>query len=210
MKIRKLTYNEKDQAVKVLAAAFKEYPVMRYILKDSKSDYPEHLEALVGFFCETRLTRNWPLMGVYSGQNLVAVAGINEPIFKPWPEVLHEIYNRLEKVIGENAIQRMEAYEKVAGKYEPEITHYYLGIIGVLPGHQGKGYAKFLIEKLIEVSESDSNSHGISLSTEKKENIPIYEHFGFKVIGDADIEELHTWCMYRAYHITSTKMEKLE
>ena len=198
MNIRRLTYNEKNNAVNVLASAFQEYPVMRYILKDSNTNYQGHLEALVGFFCETRLTRDYPLLGVYSGQELVAVAGINEPIFKSWPEALHDVYNRLGQVIGKDAIQRLEAYEKQAGKYEPEITHYYLGIIGVLPGHQGKGYAKFLIENLIEVSESDPNSNGISLSTEKKENIPIYEHFGFNVTGEADIEELHTWCMFRA------------
>lgn len=197
MKIQRLTYNEKNNAVEVLASAFHEYPVMRYILKDSDTNYPEHLEALVGFFCETRLTRDWPLLGVYSGQDLAAIAGINEPIFKPWPEALHDVYNQLGQVIGKGAIQRMEAYDSQAGRYEPKIAHYYLGIIGVLPGHQGKGYAKFLIEKIIEVSESDPNSNGISLSTEKKENIPIYEHFGFNVTGEADIEELHTWCMFR-------------
>jgi len=207
MKIRRLTYNEKHPAVEVLASAFQEYPVMRYILKDSNTNYPGHIEALVDFFCETRLTRDWPLLGVYSGQDLVAVAGINEPIFKPWPEALHDVYNRLGKVIGKDAIQRMEAYERQASKYEPEITHYYLGIIGVLPDHQGKGYAKFLIERLIEMSESDPNSNGISLSTEKKENIPIYKHFGFNVMGDSDIEELHTWCMYRADKNSNTSIK---
>ena len=169
MKIERLTYNEKQHAIEVLASAFQDYPVMRYILKDSRFDYDKHLKELVGFFCETRLTRNWPLLGLYSEKVLVAVAGINEPISKPWPETLHRKYERLERVIGDEAIRRMEAYESQSDALEPDFPHYFLGIIGVLPGQQRKGHARLLIEKLIEMSCSDPDSKGICLNTEKKE-----------------------------------------
>ena len=92
----------------------------------------------------------------------------------------------------------MEAYESQSIALEPGFPHYFLGIIGVLPGRQGKGHARFLIEKLIEMSESDLDSKGISLNTEKKENVPFYEHLGFEIMGEADVGELHTWCMYKA------------
>ena len=99
MKIKRLTRQDKTQAVELLAAAFWDYPVMRYVLQDSGDDYLKHLKALVGFFCETRLTRGWPLLGILEKGKLVAVAGINEPLNLQWPAELHYEFNQLRTII---------------------------------------------------------------------------------------------------------------
>ena len=48
----------------VLCAAFAQYPVMRYILRDSADRYDEDLRQLVACFCEPRWARSIPIYGV--------------------------------------------------------------------------------------------------------------------------------------------------
>ncbi len=197
MDIVRLTRSDKSKAVDVLAAAFWDYPVMRYILKDSGEQYENHLRALVGFFCETRLTRDWPLLGIQAGDEIAAIAGIDEPIPKPWPEELHEVFQQLGDIIGSKAMDRMELYETESAKQAPQTPHYFLGIIAVHPNYQKQGLARRLIERLAAMSKSHADSTGICLNTEDSGNVRFYKHVGFEIIDEADIGDIHTWCMFR-------------
>ncbi len=173
---------------------------MRYVLKDAGQDFPNRLEALLGFFLETRFSRGWPVMAYADNSKLVAIAGINEPEELPWPESLKQTFENLSNHIGSDAIKRLVDFEDKCAEFEPKEAHYFLGIIGVLPDYQGKGLAKLLIRDLIEESINDPRSNGVCLTTENPDNVPIYKHLGFQVINEADIEDLHTWCMYRPDH----------
>jgi GNAT superfamily N-acetyltransferase len=196
LKVEKLNRTNKEEAVSVLASSFYEYPVMRYVLKSEGEKYDRDLKALMGFFCESRLTRNFPLIGSRESGKLVAAAGINEPEFKPRSLELNKVYSDLTNTIGDEAIDRLESYEKKAnpGLDEP---HYFLGIIGVLQTHQGKGYAKKIIEEVHQMSETHLTSKGICLCTEDPPNVPLYEHIGYKVISEVDVEDIHSWAMFR-------------
>jgi GNAT superfamily N-acetyltransferase len=197
MKVKNITYAEKDEAVAVLASAFYNYPLMRYVLKASGKSYKQHLDALIDFFCETRLTRNWPLLGLMEKGKIVAVAGINEPIDKPWPQKLHDIYRELQLTIGEESFARLENYENLSSVNEPEEPHYFLGIIGVLPSFHGQDFAKCLINELQKMSLKNIVSTGICLHTEDSNNVQIYEHLGFRIIGKMKIDDVQNWCMFR-------------
>ena len=95
MIVEKLNRSDKEEAVRVLASAFYDYPVMRYVLKSTGEKYESDLKALMGFFCESRLTREFPLLGIRNDSNLVAAAGINEPEYKPRSPELNNIFSDL-------------------------------------------------------------------------------------------------------------------
>jgi len=196
--IERLSRVHKAEAVEVLAEAFHDYPVMRFVLKDAGAAYEERLRALVGFFCELRLTRDYPLIGVREHGALVAVAGINDPEAGPWPPALQNVWTAAGEVIGAAALERLERFETTAAALEPGDPHYYLGIIGVRPGLQGRGFARILIDELVGMSRAHPRSTGIALTTEQRGNVSIYRRFGFEVVGEADIDEVHTWVMFRA------------
>ena len=92
----------------------------------------------------------------------------------------------------------------VALKFLPEelittpetLEHHFLGMIGILPTYQGKGYSKHLMNAVKEIALANPESTGICLSTELAENVPMYERFGYRVISEADVGELHFWCMF--------------
>jgi GNAT superfamily N-acetyltransferase len=196
MRIEKLSRANKEEVVAVLCQAFHDYPVMRFVLKSSGNNYDKDLTALVGFFCESRLVRNWPVLGIRDEHgSLIGAALANDAVRHPLP-LPEEPLQQLRKSIGEEAYERLLAYEDQSSKGEPDSIHHFLGMIGIVPHHQGKGYAKHLMNAVKDIAISNPESTGICLSTELPDNVPIYKRFGYRVISEADVGELHTWCMF--------------
>ena len=88
-----------------------------------------------------------------------------------------------------------EIIVKLRAKYTKKESHWYLAIIGVDPNYQGKGFASILLKYLI----STSDSYPIYLETFVEKNVPIYEHFNFKVVEIATVPDANIpiWAMLR-------------
>ena len=196
MKIEQITADQRDEAVGVLCAAFYDYPVMRYTLKDDdEASYDDRLLALIGFFADARFMRGNPVLGIRDDGKLAAVLLANRPEAIPWPPDLVTVYSELKESLGDAAWSRLEAFEEATSSFEPEAVHHYIGMVGVLPEYQGKGYGTVLMREVEAMARAHAESIGICLSTETPENVPYYEHLGYEVIGEADVEDLHTWYM---------------
>ena len=87
--------------------------------------------------------------------------------------------------------------KEACGRLEPEEPHYSLGMVGVRHEHHGCGYGRLLLDAVHVLSDTDPESHGVALSTETRENLDLYRHFGYEVIGEAHIDDLTTWALYR-------------
>lgn len=185
------------EVVAVLCAAFVDYPVMRFVLRDAGPDYERRLESLVGYFTDQRFARGYPVLGVRSSARLVAAANVNPPGTVPAPPELIERYRRLKTELGEGAIARFDAFAAACAPFEPAEPHYYLGMIGVLPECRGHGHARRLLEALHALSARDESSTGVALTTESPDNLPLYERFGYGILGSAKVEELTTWTLFR-------------
>jgi len=194
MTVEKLTREEKPEIVSVLVAAFYNYPVMRFILRNSP-DYEIHLKAIMEFYSEARLSKMRPVLGVRADDSLVAVALVDVSSLKPWFELKTELV-RLKTTIGEEAYSRLELYETKTAGAEPAYPHHFLGMLAVRPEHRGKGYSRMLLEEVRRLSITDPESSGICLTTEDPENVRLYQHFGYQVVSETDIEDLHSWCMF--------------
>jgi ribosomal protein S18 acetylase RimI-like enzyme len=196
--IYQIDFDEKEQAVEVLTAAFYNYPVMRYFLEKEELAYGSKLRSMVAFFCEVRLWKGLPPLVIRDKAGApVAAALINPPVMKPTPPQLRRALRELREQIGSEAMDRIDAYEGTCERMEPEAPHYYLGMIGVLPGCQGKGYARMLLDYLHETADKEPGTAGVCLNTENPNNVPLYRRFGYEVIGETDVGPLHTWCMFR-------------
>ena len=69
--------------------------------------------------------------------------------------------------------------------------------LAVDPGHQHHGLADLLMEEVIDYAQKHKML--ISLETHNPENVPIYEHFGFKTYGIVEKHHfgLKQYCMIR-------------
>ena len=195
MKVERLSREHKDQILEILMEAFRNYPVMKFVLGEGSPQYQKNLKELIGFYCELRLMRNWPLLGIRAADKLVAIALVNDPVETPLP-LPKNLLDQLRMNIGESAYERLELYEKISAEGEPKFPHHFLGMIGAHPDHQGKGYAAALLREVNRMSAQDLKSAGVCLSTEEPGNVQIYQHFGYRVISEADVGEMHSWCMF--------------
>jgi GNAT superfamily N-acetyltransferase len=198
MKPERLTQGDAGEAIDVLCAAFADYPVMRYVLADAGTRYDDRMRDLFGFFCNKRLARNWPVLGVRVDGQLAAVALISEPGGAPPPPELEALRAELAASIGDEALARLERYEEESDVDAPQEPHHFLGVLGVRPGNQGRGLARILLDELARMCAAHPESTGVCLNTEDADNVPLYEHMGYRVLGRRTIDSLETWCMFRA------------
>lgn len=193
-RVERLVQEARDAVVDVLCHAFRDYPVMSFVL-GSQAGHEDRLRALIGFFADVRFAMDWPVLGVRVGDRLVAAALVNEPHDRTFLERFRDGLERVEKELGEASFQRLKQFEKAAERNEPKEPHYFVGMLGVLPEEQGNGYARLLLEEVRDMSRRAGCS-GVALSTEDPANLPFYEHIGFSVLGSARVEDMPTWSMW--------------
>jgi ribosomal protein S18 acetylase RimI-like enzyme len=102
--------------------------------------------------------------------------------------------------MGWASFSRMMTFMEFSEKEHKAATssdHYYLMTVGVVPERQGQGVGKKLMTRALEIV--DANKVQCYLETQNKNNIPIYQKFGFEVVSDKEIPTggLHNWGMLR-------------
>jgi len=70
------------------------------------------------------------------------------------------------------------------GSYHPKEPHWHLTMIGVDPLEQQKGYGSALLE--VGLAPCDEAHETAYLESTNPRNIPLYERFGFEVVGTID------------------------
>ncbi len=179
--------------MEVLSEAFADYPVMRYVLSDAGSEYDARLELLVGVFVDLRLMRGSPVLGIRLGGSLAAVALVDEPSPSPLETSPLDADAPVWSTLGQQAYRRMMAFEHESAHLEPEVPHYFVGMIGVLAEHRGQGFASQLLAEVRRMSAQDPGSAAVSLSTERESNLAFYGRLGYRITGETQVGNLHTW-----------------
>ena len=180
----------------VLDAAFADYPVMRYVLGDT-GDYAGRLRTLIGFFQGARVLRDDAIFGILDGQELVGVALCSLPD-RVAPPALDQLRERTWAVLGADARARYDdcvrAWEQV-GVAKPNV---HVNMLAVPPRHQGRGFARALLERVHAMSRERGDSRGVTLTTESERNVALYQHLGYEVVGRRTIAAgIETWGFWR-------------
>lgn len=186
-----------DEVIQVLSEAFSDYEAMRYLLGGPDRSYSSRLRTLVSYFAESRVAAGSPILGVDVGRphQLVATA-LFDPPQRPPKSAIED----LTKSLGPQVTQRLRHFETALAPLEPEFDFYYLGMIGVANGHRGKGYARLIINQIIEASAKDPDSDGVLLTTEHEAHLTYYASIGFETLGEAITQDggLRSWTLFRA------------
>jgi ribosomal protein S18 acetylase RimI-like enzyme len=195
--VARLPSSRADDAVAVLCDAFPDYPVMRYVL-GREGDYGRRLRTLNDFFVTARFLRNEPVLGIHDRDGkLTGVALVSYPD-RLAPDTLAALRDRLWAGLGAAERQRYEALGMASTKFVLPVPHIHLNMIGVRRSHQGRGLARKLLDAVHSLSAADDHSSGVSLNTETPQNVPLYQHFGYRLVGHAKVgDELETWAFYR-------------
>ena len=186
-----------DEVVGVLSRAFVASPLVRFLAGEDVTADDPRMREWWRFSCAVRTHLDWPLLGIKSGDRLVAVMGLSLPGEPQWPSSLRDAYQRLLDVLGPASAARLDEYGPAAESHRITEPHHYLGFIGVEPTEQGRGHSRPLMEEALRISEADPQSIGIGLDTDTESNVELYEHFGYRVTEVLDVLGQPVWCMFR-------------
>ena len=82
------------------------------------------------------------------------------------------------------------------GHFHPTEPHWYLGMLGVAPGEQGRGHGSALLRAGLE--RCDRDGLPAYLESGEPRNRALYERHGFEVIGEVQIADSPSvWPMFR-------------
>jgi GNAT superfamily N-acetyltransferase len=199
-----LAFDDVAEIVSVLSDAFHDYPVMRHILGPDAPElgapYDVRLHRLVQLFVSNRAYRNEPMFGVRDEAGaLVGAAVMSLPVAKDPPPVFIARREFIWAELGVAARARYDAYAAAANFFATAPPHHHLNMIGVRQSHQGLGLGRVLLAAVHTLAGADEGSAGVSLTTERAENVAVYEHFGYVVQGHTRVAAgLETWGMFRA------------
>jgi hypothetical protein len=194
--------DDPEEVVDVLTEAFRDYPVMRFVLGPERDDYAGDLRKLVRFFVMNRVLRDEYLFGVRGDLGLEAVATTSRlgtpPAGPGTAAALDELKRRAWADLGADAGERYAAFSAACAPFVPSQPHLHVNMLGVRDRVRRTGRARMLLDHVHAFSRDDPRSAGVSLSTEVPENVLLYEHVGYVVVGHAIVSpELETWALYR-------------
>jgi GNAT superfamily N-acetyltransferase len=94
-------------------------------------------------------------------------------------------------------MKRDEDFIKSLRRKLAPTPHLYLAVLGVAPEFQGKGYASRLLRPVLK--KLDAEKMPCYLETSVEEYVPLYRHFGFKVVHETEMPGSGSpmWAMLR-------------
>jgi len=109
---------------------------------------------------------------------------------------------RLLRMAGLSAIRRMYRASLFGYQLRKRLLpgpHWYLGLLAVAPERQGEGHAGALLRPVLELARRQRLP--CYLETNKQANVPIYEHFGFRIAEQVEVPRTGVlqWCMVRDF-----------
>ena len=183
----------------MLCDAFRQYPVMAYVLGAGAAGYGNpQLHRLVDFFARNRLLRGEPMLGIHDGPRLVAVALLSNPTVTVNTDALANLRASVWQELGDAALVRYQAYGDACRGFDVEVPRIHVNMIGVRQSHRGSGLGRRLMEEVDRLALEDLQCEGITLTTENAANVAFYEHLGFRITGNVIIADgLESWGFFR-------------
>jgi ribosomal protein S18 acetylase RimI-like enzyme len=195
--VEKLTTEDAAWASEILEQAFQTDPMLNFIYGDTINAPGKlnwffrvtfRLGALYGD-CLSTVEKDGVLMMLPPDQTKMTLGKMYKSGFLAAPFKM-----------GRASFSRMMTFMDFAEKEHKAATsfdHYYIMTVGVLPERQGIGIGKKLMTEALKIV--DANNMPCYLETQNKNNVPIYQKFGFEVVSAKEIPTggLHNWGMLR-------------
>jgi GNAT superfamily N-acetyltransferase len=189
--------SRQHEVVELFAAAFEHDPLFEYICRNAAPRYSRRLRCVLRCFGGVTLAAGSSRIGIVREDQLLCVAEVQSPGATGGALLARAWMLRLLATAGPRAALRAREFFRAASAARPEAPHCDLRAIAVLPSAQGQGLAGELLRAVHEWSERHPSATGVALDTENAANLPLYEHFGYRVIGTFRVGPVTAWAMFR-------------
>lgn len=167
----------KNQVVDVITLAFSADPAVRWMYPNSQQyleSFPNFVRLFGGKAFETG--------SAYYVEGFAAASLWLPPGVSPDENALMTLFKNT--VHCDIRDELFYVFEEM-GNYHPTEPHWYLPLIGTDPAQQGKGYGSMLMSRAL--SRCDRDNMPAYLESSNPKNIPLYERFGFELLGTIQV-----------------------
>lgn len=164
-------------AMGVITLAFSTDPVARWMYPDP-SEYLRHFPEFIRAFAGQSFEKGT----AYLAPNAAGAALWLGPGIEPEAEPLINLFS--ESTSSEVQRDLFPIFEQM-GEYHPAYPHWYLPMIGVDTHMQGGGVGASLMTHALAYCDADGSTAYLESSNPR--NIPLYERFGFEVVGEIKV-----------------------
>ncbi len=165
---------DRERSIATLVTAFTTDPLIRWMLPEP-AQYLTYFSQVLGFFAGGAFEHG----SAYRTDDFMAAALWLPPGVQPDEASLGEL---MQTAVAENLQEEVFALLEQVGSSHPETEHWYLPAIGVDATCQGLGYGSALLAHSLEAC--DKAHQAAYLESTNPRNVPLYERFGFEVIGE--------------------------
>ena len=195
--VRALDGSRYEEAVELLANAFASAPVMETLYGLHGRNKLLRSRQLFRLFLSFQGELGQPILYVEEGDRLAGVALLYEPTCHLSKLQLGWMALRLLPICGLRATWRFWQLVRLEEQQVPDTPQYYLSFLAVGPECQGKGYGRLLLDAVRDRSESDRLSQGVFLETDEPSKVKLYQHFGYRIIGEACVDRVKLFLLFR-------------
>jgi ribosomal protein S18 acetylase RimI-like enzyme len=172
-RVHSIRSSEAAAATGVITLAFSTDPVARWMYPDPEQ-YLRHFPEFVRAFAGGSFDKGSAYLAKDGGGAALWLPPGVEPDEDPliglfWSSTSDEVQKDLFPIFDQMA------------EFHPRYPHWYLPMIGVEPGRQGSGIGSALLQHTL--ANCDADGLPAYLESSNQMNIPLYERFGFEVIG---------------------------
>jgi len=172
-KIRVAQVSETDTVLNILTQAFASDPPIRWLM----STPDDYLAGFRGF------ATGMGGAGLAAGTGYLAADGAAAALWLP-PGVSSDsqaMAAAITPFMTEDKGAVAGAVSEALSSYHPHAPHWYLAMIGVDPARQGQGLGSAMLKEAL--ARCDADGVIAYLESSQPRNVPLYERFGFEVIG---------------------------
>jgi GNAT superfamily N-acetyltransferase len=167
----------------MLARAFLDDPIFRWVEPDDAL----RARFLAPFFTGlTRRSRRLAVAlateGALEGASLWKTPGLTT--LSP-AELAMTGLDRIADWLSDEALARLDAvFDPVEAAFAEDLSEpvWYLGVLGVEPGRQGRGFGSLLMAPVL--ARADREARSVTLETAQPKNLPLYQRHGFRVLRE--------------------------
>lgn len=140
------------------------------------------------------------VLGAILSNSLVGVCGMARPGFCQ-PHTIEKAKVLPGAVIGNPITTPLRILNWVGewARRDPSELHWHLGPVAVEPVLQGRGIGTAMLNSFCEIVDG-TGAHAY-LETDKRENVALYQRFGFTVVESAEVLGVLNWFMWRGSRV---------
>lgn len=178
--VRKASEADRTAVLHTMTLAFVADPLMRWILPEA-GDYLTHFPPMTDIFGGKSIDNGSCFMTTGGeGAAMWLPPGVS-PDEQAWA-------SRSEAALPEERLASFGQLLDAMESYHPdEDDCWYLSVIGVDSGHQGKGVGATLMKHVTRML--DDNGYLGYLESSNPQNISLYQRHGFEIVGEIQIDD---------------------